>query len=44
MLGPASSYSLLAIHMLWKDERQASREPPTHTMYLRSGEASTFTL
>ncbi|TNN60483.1 hypothetical protein EYF80_029334 [Liparis tanakae] len=39
MLGPASSYSCLLIHICWKVEREARMEPPIQTEYLRSGGA-----
>ncbi len=39
MLGPASSYSCLVIHICWKVDREAKMEPPIHTEYLRSGGA-----
>ncbi len=39
MLGPASSYSCLLIHICWNVERDAKMEPPIQTEYLRSGGA-----
>ena len=42
MEGPDSSYSLLAIHICWKVDRDARMEPPIQTEYLRSGGATTW--
>lgn len=42
MDGPLSSYSLLAIHICWKVDREARMEPPIQTEYLRSGGATTL--
>ena len=44
ILGPFSSYSCLVIHIVWKVEREAKIEPPSHTEYLRSGGAKTLIL
>lgn len=43
MDGPDSSYSLFAIHICWKVERDAKMDPPIQTEYLRSGGATTLT-
>merc|ERR1719482_1040625 len=42
MEGPDSSYSALEIHICWKVERDERMEPPIHTLYLRSGGATTL--
>jgi hypothetical protein len=42
MLGPDSSYSALLIHICWKVDSEARIEPPIHTLYLRSGGATTL--
>jgi len=44
MLGPASSYSALVIHIDWNVPRAERIDPPIHTEYLRSGGAMTFTV
>ena len=44
ILGPFSSYSCFVIHIVWKVEREARMEPPSHTEYLRSGGAKTLIL
>eukprot|EP00419_Tripos_fusus_P087215 CAMPEP_0172851010 /NCGR_PEP_ID=MMETSP1075-20121228/51163_1 /TAXON_ID=2916 /ORGANISM="Ceratium fusus, Strain PA161109" /LENGTH=45 /DNA_ID= /DNA_START= /DNA_END= /DNA_ORIENTATION= len=40
MVGPASSYSLLEIHICWNVLSDERIEPPIHTEYLRSGGAT----
>ena len=41
-MGPDSSYSCFEIHMFWNVLRDARIEPPIHTEYLRSGNATTL--
>lgn len=36
------SYSCFEIHICWKVERDAKIDPPIHTLYLRSGGATTL--
>jgi len=42
MLGPASSYSLLVIHMVWKVDKLDKMDPPIQTEYFLSGGATTL--
>eukprot|EP00931_Biecheleriopsis_adriatica_P112090 TRINITY_DN8660_c0_g1_i5.p1 TRINITY_DN8660_c0_g1~~TRINITY_DN8660_c0_g1_i5.p1 ORF type:complete len:128 (-),score=22.30 TRINITY_DN8660_c0_g1_i5:3-335(-) len=40
--GPLSSYSPFEIHICWNVLREDRMEPPIHTLYLRSGGATTL--
>merc|ERR1712014_230492 len=44
IVGPDSSYSSFEIHICWKVLSDDKIEPPIHTMYLRSGGATTLIL
>merc|ERR1719487_2329004 len=42
IVGPDSSYSCFEIHICWKVLREDRMDPPIHTLYLRSGGATTL--
>merc|ERR1719163_1066870 len=42
IVGPASSYSALEIHICWNVLSEDRMEPPIHTEYFRSGGATTL--
>ena len=44
MVGPASSYSALEIHICWKVVRDERMEPPIQTLYFLSGGVITLIL
>lgn len=44
MDAPVSLYSALVIHMFWNVESEDKIDPPIHTKYFLSSEATTLTL